>query len=82
MSGKYGTVAGKFAAIKIESIIETSDNTKNNITEWFSGRIGMVKMHLSIQGGVMAFVRNVLGYGDIDFELLKISPHLSFYKKE
>ena len=68
------TEAGKFEAMKVESIIQTSDKTKNILTEWFAPGIGMVKMHLSIQGGgLMAFVRNLLGYSDINFELTKIS---------
>ncbi len=70
------TEAGKFEALKIETIIETSDETKNIITEWFAAGIGMVKMHLSIEGGgFLAFVGNLLGYGDIDFELIKISAN-------
>jgi hypothetical protein len=70
------TEAGKFEALKIETIIETSDETKNIITEWFAVGIGMVKMHLSIEGGgFLAFVGNIFGYGDIDFELKKITPN-------
>jgi hypothetical protein len=36
----------------------------------------MIKMHLSIEGGgFLAFVGDILGYGDIDFELKKISAN-------
>lgn len=57
----------------LRSIIETSDLTKNIVTKWFAKGIGMVKMHLYIQGGFLGFVRNVMGYGKIDFELTGIS---------
>jgi len=68
------TEAGKFEALKIETIIESSDETKNIITEWHAAGLGMIKMHLSIEGGgFLAFVGDILGYGDIDFELKKIS---------
>lgn len=70
------TEAGKFEALKIETIIETSDETKNIITEWFAAGVGMVKMHLSIKGGgFLAFIGSILGYGDVDFELKKISAN-------
>jgi len=67
------TPAGKFAAVKIKSLIVSSAGSKNEITEWFAKDIGMVKMQIAIQGGgVMGMLRNLLGYHNIDFELKKI----------
>ena len=69
------TDAGKFEAMKIESVIQSSEGTKNILTEWFAAGIGMVKLHLVIEGsGFASFIKNILGYGNIDFELEKISP--------
>jgi DUF3108-like len=67
------TEAGKFQTIEIESIIESTEGTKNILTEWFAGGIGMVKMHISIEGsGFASFMRDIMGYSNIDFELIKI----------
>ena len=67
------TSAGKFEALKVETTIETSSGSKNIMTEWFAKDIGLVKMHISIEGGgTLGFVRDVLGYKSIDFELMKI----------
>jgi DUF3108-like len=69
------TPAGKFNTIKIESTLITSHGTKNIITEWFAKNVGMVKMHLAIEGGgAMGIVRDLLGYGDISFVLKEIDP--------
>ena len=62
--------AGKFDALKVETTIETSNGTKNIMTEWYAKNLGLVKMHISIKGGgALGFVRDVLGYKSIDFEL-------------
>ena len=67
------TSAGKFEALKVETTIETSSGSKNIMTEWYAKDIGLVKMHISIEGGgALGFVRDVLGYKSIDFELKKI----------
>ena len=67
------TKAGKFEAIKLESIVEGSANSKNRVTEWFVEGIGLIKAKIIIEGGgVMGFLRDLLGYGTIEFELQEI----------
>lgn len=67
------TKAGKFEAIKLESIIESSDNAKNKVTEWYAEGIGLIKAKITIEGGGMTgFLRDILGYGNIEFELKEI----------
>jgi hypothetical protein len=67
------TKAGKFDAIKIESIIESSANAKNRVTEWYTEGIGLIKAKILIEGGgLMGVMRDILGYGTIEFELKEI----------
>ncbi len=67
------TKAGKFEAIKLESIVEGSANAKNRVTEWYAEGIGLIKAKIIIEGsGVMGFLRDLLGYGTIEFELEEI----------
>lgn len=67
------TKAGTFEAMKLESLIEGVGNTKNRVTEWFSEGIGLIKAKIIIEGGgVMGFMRDILGYGTIEFELKEI----------
>jgi len=65
--------AGKFKAIKVETVIDGSSNSKNTITEWFAENIGLVKAIIILDGGgIMGLVKNILGYGKIEFELKEI----------
>ncbi|MCU0342879.1 MAG: DUF3108 domain-containing protein [Ignavibacterium sp.] len=65
--------AGKFETLKVETTLETSNGTKNVLTEWYAKDLGMVKMLVSIEGGgMLGFARDVLGYGTITFELKEI----------
>ena len=67
------TKAGKFEALKLETIIESSSETKNKVTEWFTEGIGLIKAYVIIEGGgFMGFMRDILGYGTIEFELEEI----------
>jgi hypothetical protein len=67
------TEAGRFEAIRIESFIEGSSNMKNRVTEWYSEGIGLIKAKIIIEGGgLMGFMRDILGYGVIEFELKEI----------
>ncbi|MDR3667959.1 MAG: hypothetical protein P4L35_14040 [Ignavibacteriaceae bacterium] len=67
------TKAGTFNAIKLESVVEGSSNEKNRITEWYVEGIGLIKAKIIIEGGgIMGFLRDVLGYGTIEFELKEI----------
>ena len=67
------TDAGSFEAIKIESLVEGSSDLKNRVTEWYAEDIGLIKAKVIIEGGgIMGFVRDLLGYGTIEFELKEI----------
>lgn len=67
------TEAGIFEAIKLESIIEGSANTRNKVTEWYAEGVGLIKVIIIIEGGgVMGFLRDILGFGTIEFELKEI----------
>ncbi len=67
------TDAGSFEAIKIESLVEGSSDLKNRVTEWYAEGIGLIKAKVIIEGGgIMGFVRDILGYGVIEFELKEI----------
>ncbi len=67
------TKAGRFEAMKLETIVESSTDSKNKITEWYAEGIGLIKAKIQIEGGgLMGFMRDLLGYGTIDFELEEI----------
>jgi hypothetical protein len=67
------TKAGKFEAVKLETIVESSSGTKNKVTEWYAEGVGLIKANAIIEGGgFMGFMRDILGYGTIDFELEEI----------
>lgn len=66
------TKAGRFEAIRLESLVE-GPNSKNRVTEWFAEGIGLVKAKIVIEGGgSMGVLRDLLGYGTIEFELKEI----------
>ena len=67
------TDAGIFEAVRIESLVEGSSDLKNRVTEWYAEGIGLIKAKVIIEGGgIMGFVRDILGYGTIEFELKEI----------
>ena len=67
------TKAGRFEAIKIESIVEGTDDARNIVTEWYAAGIGLIKADIKIEGGgIMGLLRDFLGYGTIEFELEEI----------
>jgi hypothetical protein len=67
------TKAGKFEAVKLETIVESSSATKNKVTEWYAEGVGLIKANAIIEGGgFMGFMRDLLGYGTIEFELEEI----------
>jgi hypothetical protein len=67
------TKAGTFETIKLESVVESSTNTKNIVTEWYAKGIGLIKAKIIIEGGGLeGTLRDILGYGNIDFELKEI----------
>lgn len=67
------TTAGKFETIKLETIVEGESGSRNTVTEWFAEDIGLIKAEIIIEGGgMMGFLRDLLGYGTIEFELEEI----------
>jgi hypothetical protein len=67
------TKAGSFEAMKLESIVEGSSGSKNTVTEWYAEGLGLIKAKIIIEGGgVMGTLRDLLGYGTIEFELVEI----------
>jgi hypothetical protein len=67
------TKAGTFQTIKLETTVESSSETKNKVTEWYTEGIGLIKAKIIIDGGgFMGFMRDLLGYGTIEFELKEI----------
>ena len=67
------TKVGTFKAIKLETIVESSSKTKNKVTEWITEGVGLIKAERIIDGGgLMGFMRDLLGYGTIEFELEEI----------
>ncbi len=67
------TKAGRFEAIKLETIVVGSSDSKNRITEWYAEGIGLIKAKIVIEGGgLMGVLRDILGYGTIEFELKEI----------
>ena len=67
------TKAGTFETIKLESVVESSSNTKNKVIEWYPKGIGLIKAKIVIEGGGLeGTLRDILGYGTIDFELKEI----------
>ena len=70
------TKAGRFEAIKLESIVEGSSGSRNRVTEWYAEGIGLIKAKIVIEGGgVMGVLRDLLGYGTIEFELTEMRKH-------
>lgn len=67
------TKAGRIEAIKLETLIESGDDVKNRVTEWYAEGLGLIKAKIVIEGGgMMGLLRDVLGYGTIEFELAEI----------
>ncbi len=70
---EVSTKAGTFKTIKIVTIVESEIGSKNTITEWIAEDTGLVKAIIEIQGGgIMGWVRDILGYGKITFDLKEI----------
>lgn len=70
------TKAGSFKAIKLETIVEGSSKSRNTVTEWYAKGIGLIKAEIVIEGGgMMGFLRDILGYGTLQFELTEIRKH-------
>lgn len=62
--------AGTFEAIKLVTTIKSSAGTRNVVTEWYAKNVGLVKMNAVIEGGgIIGTARDLMGLGDIVFEL-------------
>ena len=64
---------GIYDAMVVETIIEGSTGSKNYITEWYAAGVGLIKVKIIVSGGgLMGFARDILGFGEIYFELKEI----------
>lgn len=67
------TKAGTFETTVVETTISSENGTENKLTEWINKDYGIIKSEVKINGGgVMGIVRDILGYGNIFFELEEI----------
>jgi len=67
------TSAGLFNTLKIQTIVESVDGSKNIVTEWIAEDIGLVKSIIEIKGGgITGLIRDILGLGKLKFELKNI----------
>ena len=74
---KLNVPAGIFETIKLVTIINSSAGTKNVVTEWYAKYIGLVKMSAIIEGGgIIGTARDLMGLGDIVFELKEIKTNM------
>jgi hypothetical protein len=65
--------AGTFESLKLVTTITSSPDTKNTVTEWFAKNIGLIKMSANIVGGgIIGTARDLMGLGEIVFELKEI----------
>ncbi|MCK9280169.1 MAG: DUF3108 domain-containing protein [Melioribacteraceae bacterium] len=70
---KIKVPAGEFTAMKVVTELVTGAGSKNKITEWIVPDIGIIKTHITIEGGgFTGFLRNILGYSEINFELKEV----------
>ena len=70
---KIKVPAGEFTAMKVVTELVTGMGSKNTITEWIVPDIGIIKTHITIEGGgFTGFLRNILGYSEINFELKEV----------
>jgi hypothetical protein len=70
---KINVAAGTFDTIKLITIIKSSKGTKSAVTEWYAKDIGLVKMIAVVEGGgAIGTARDLLGLGEIVFELKEI----------
>lgn len=64
---------GTFNTMKTESVIKSSDGSTNYVEEWIAPNVGLVKTRIKmVGGGLTGTVRDVLGLGELNFELVEI----------
>ncbi len=67
------TKLGDFKTIKLTTSVKTSYGSENIITEWYAENIGLVKAEIQVKGGgFTGFLRDLLGYDLITFEISDI----------
>lgn len=65
--------AGTFETIKIVTVIKSTSGTKSTVNEWYAKNVGMVKMSAVLEGGgILGTARDLLGLGEIVFELKEV----------
>lgn len=70
---KVTVPAGTFDAIKLVTSVKSTKGTKSNVTEWYAKDVGLIKMIAIVEGGgVIGAARDLLGLGDIVFELKEV----------
>jgi hypothetical protein len=70
---KIKVPAGTFDAIKLITSVKSTKGTKSDVTEWYAKDIGLIKMVAVVEGGgVIGTARDLLGLGEIVFELKEI----------
>jgi len=76
-SEKLKVPAGTFETVKLVTIINSSAGTRNVVTEWYAKNVGLVKMSAIIEGGgIIGTARDLMGLGDIVFELKEIKTNM------
>lgn len=69
-SEKIKVPAGTFETMRVETIIKSTSGSKNIVNEWYAKNVGLVKMTANLEGGGLAGTfRDILGYGELVFEL-------------
>lgn len=67
------TEAGKFTTMKLESNIKSTDGSTNLVEEWIAPNVGIVKVRVRMYGGgLTGTIRDLLGLGEMNFELKQI----------
>lgn len=70
---KVTVPAGQYEALKIETTFKHDDTGSNTVTDWIAPDVGIVKIKIAINGGgLIGFIRSLLGYDEIIFELKEI----------
>lgn len=70
---KVTVPAGTFDAIKLVTSVKSTKGTKSNVTEWYAKDVGLIKMIAIVEGGgVIGAARDLLGLGEIVFELKEV----------
>lgn len=62
--------AGTFETVHVETNITSTSGSKSVVNEWYAKNVGLVKMTANLEGGgIIGVVRDILGYGELVFEL-------------